>query len=238
MSSPYFFPLVGRREIASGTIEFLLDATGSNFVFRAGQWVDVVIGNDARTFSIASAPKEGSPLHFAMRVGKSVYKQNLMALPLGMQLKVSRPAGSFVLPEDATRPVVFFAGGIGITPVRSIVASAFACRDPRSFFVFYSNRASSEAAYLDEFIRWSNEYRVQFIPTITTDSFEPAWRYERGRIDRAMIERYTDQIIGDRSVSPIFYISGPPDMVLGTWQLLHSMGVAADDIVAEEFSGY
>lgn len=233
MSSLYFFPLVARREIASGTIEFVLDASGSDFVFRAGQWVDVILDGDARTLSIASAQEEGSQLRFAMRVGKSVFKCNVMALQIGAQLGVSRPAGSFVLSKDATRPVVFFAGGIGITPVRSMVASAFACRDSRSFFVFYSNRASSEATYCDEFIQWSKENRLKFIPTITTDSFDQAWQYERGRIDRAMIERHMKE-----NFRPIFYIAGPPDMVLGTWQLLHSMGVAADDIVTEEFSGY
>ena len=155
-----------------------------------------------------------------------------MALPLGAQLKVSRASGSFVLYDDVSRPVVFLIGGIGITPARSMVAGIVARRESRKIFLFYANRTPSEAAYLEEFVRWSKEIDLQFIPTIT-DSSDPTWRYERGRIDRAMIE-YNLLGVADS----FFYIAGPPEMVLGAWQVLRVMGVPSDDIATEEFSGY
>ncbi len=236
----YFFPLIARREIASGTIEFVLDASGSDFSFRAGQWVDVTLVNPAfpdedsntRTLTIASAPGEGHQLRFAIRVGKSAYKKSVMALPIGAQVKVSRASGHFVLGDDVTRPIVFLVGGIGITPARSMIADIVARGAECKFFLFYSNRTPSEVAYLEDFVRWSAVIDLKLIPTIT-DSGDPTWKYERGRIDASMLERHLVGIL-----QPLFYVTGPPDMVLATWQLLHVMGVADEDIITEEFSGY
>ena len=241
MLSSYFFPLVARREIASGTIEFTLDVSGSDFVFRAGQWVDVTLvnppftdeGGNTRTLSFVNAPGEnGERLVFALRTGKSAYKRSLMALPIGAQIKVSRASGLFVLRDDVTRPIVFLIGGIGITPARSMIAGVVARGEQRKLFLFYSNRTPSEAAYLEDFVRWATMIDLKFIPTIT-DSGDPTWKYERGRIGASMLER---NLLG--VLRPLFYIAGPPDMVLSAWQMLHMMGVADEDITTEEFSGY
>lgn len=240
MDYQYFFPLLSRREIASGTIEFALDARGSDFVFRAGQWVDITLINpqfpdedsNTRAFSMASSPRDTQSVLFAMRIGKSAYKRSLMALPLSTQMKISRASGSFVLHEDCSRPVVFLIGGIGITPVRSMVEWVVNEKKSHKIFLFYTNRTPSEVAYFDDFQKWKQSIDLQFIPTIT-DSEDPTWKYERGRIDRAMLERHLENIS-----KPFFYIAGPPDMVLGMWQMLHTMDVADEDIKTEEFSGY
>lgn len=237
----YHFPLVRREEIASGTFAIWLDMRGSDFTFQPGQWVDLALisaplqdglGN-SRTLSIASSPHERDQLLFVMRSGKSAFKRNLWEVPLGTVMQLSEPGGSFILLPTVERPLVFFAGGIGIAPMRSMLAWIVYKKLDQRIYLFYSNRTAKESAFMDELIAWSRIIHLRFIPTITDMSFNPGWKYEKGRIDRVMIERHLKGV-----TNPFYYIAGPPSMVLSMWQLLYSMGVTDESIRTEEFPGY
>ena len=149
-----------REEICEGTIAFGLQRP-TGFRFRAGQYVEITlikaakrdIGGDTRTLSIASAPFESGPL-FAIRLSKTAFKQVLEALPLGSEIEIRGPAGTFALHEDPLRPAVFLAGGIGLAPFLSIVRQAFHDRLRRDIYLFYSNRRPEDTAYLGELQEW------------------------------------------------------------------------------------
>ena len=87
----------------------------------------------------------------AMRMRVSEFKTTLMAAPNVARFEVSRARGSFTLHQDPQRPGVFLAGGIGITPMHSIIRWASQQAHPHRLFLFYSNRKVEDAAFFDNF---------------------------------------------------------------------------------------
>jgi ferredoxin-NADP reductase len=232
----YQMTLVDRQRIARDTMAFWFDANGARYEFRAGQHADFVFGSDSdnsRTFSLASSPLDKEPIMIAMRMRKTAFKSALKAAALGTKFIVSRPRGSFTLHRDITRPAVFLAGGIGITPIRSILQSATQERLPHKLYLFYSNREADDAAFIEELQGLAAQNpNFTLVPTVTGHK-TLAWRYEKGHINREMLTRHLLGLTG-----LIYYIAGPSGMVTAMSELLKSSGVNEDDIRTEEFGDY
>jgi ferredoxin-NADP reductase len=233
--------LVGRQRVARDTMAFWFEANGASFEFRAGQHADFVFtppcmgseSDNSRTFSLASSPHDNKPVMIAMRMRKTDFKSALNVAARGTKFIVSRPRGSFTLHRDITRPAVFLAGGIGITPIRSILQQAAQERLPHKLYLFYSNREAEDAAFLEEFESMTAQNsNFTLIPTITGHR-TLAWPYEKGHINREMLTRY---LLGLKK--PVYYIAGPSGMVAAMTELLHSWGVSDDDMKTEEFGDY
>ena len=115
------------EEVAEGTIAFHFEKP-SDFVVTPGKFISVSLidppetdaEGDTRSFSIASAPYE-QDLMIATRMRDTAFKRILRKLKTGELIRIRGPFGSLTLHDDATRPAAFLAGGIGITPFRSIV---------------------------------------------------------------------------------------------------------------------
>jgi len=212
------------------------------FEFKPGQFanftLDAAIATDAggstRSLSIASAPHE-KDLMVAMRMRDTGFKRVASTLPIGAPFLIEGPYGNLILHRDIARPAVFLAGGIGITPFRSMIWHATEVGSAHRIFLFYSIRRLEEAAFLKE-LREIQELNpgFKFIPTITHPGEIPhRWRGELGHITQPGLTKW----LPDFQV-PIFYIAGPPGMVTGMRQILGEVGVSDDDIRAEEFAGY
>lgn len=237
----YQMTLVDRREIARRTMAFSLDTNGAQYEFRAGQHADFAFLNpsegdaadNSRTFSLASPPNDKGRVTIAMRIRETGFKTALTAAPTGTKFKVSSPRGSFTLHKDSTRPAVFLAGGIGITPMRSILHWASAERLPHKLYLFYSNRRAEDAGFLSDFENLASNNRCfTLIPTITDQASAP-WPYEKGPIDRGLLTQYLHTLDG-----PVYYLAGPSGMVSAMTALLLGSGVSEDDIKTEEFGDY
>jgi ferredoxin-NADP reductase len=232
----YQMTLMDRQRIARDTMAFRFDTNGARYEFRAGQHADFVFGNESdnsRTFSLASSPVDKEPLMIAMRMRETGFKTALNAAAFGTKLKVSRPRGSFTLHKDVTRPAVFLAGGIGITPVRSILHWAAQERLPHKLYLFYSNREAGDAAFIEELQGLAAQNpNFTLVPTVTGHK-TLAWPYEKGHINREMLTRHLFLLNG-----PIYYIVGPSGMVTAMTDLLNSSGVSPDDVRTEEFGDY
>jgi ferredoxin-NADP reductase len=237
----YLVKLHDRRLVAERTMAFQFEKP-EGFAFKAGQFIDMTLINpsetdgegNGRAFSIASAPDEGTLL-VATRMRDTAFKRVLGTMPIGLQVKIDGPFGNLVLHNNQARTAVFLAGGIGITPFRSILLRATRERLPHRLFCFYANRRPEDAPFLQELEALQrNNQAWTFVPTMT-DMSRPdrSWRGETGRIDQAMLATHLKS-----AVSPIYYIAGPPGMVRAMRTLLNSMGVDDDDIRTEEFAGY
>ena len=233
--------LVDRQRVARDTMAFWFDTNGARYEFRAGQHADFVTthrcagseSDNSRTFSLASSPHDKEPIMIAMRMRKTAFKTALKAAALGTKFTVSRPRGSFTLHKDITRPAVFLAGGIGITPIRSILQSATQERLPHKLYLFYANREAGDAAFIEELQSLATQNsNFALVPTVTGDK-TLAWPYEKGHINREMLTRHLLGLNG-----PIYYIAGPSGMVTAMSELLESSGVNQDDIRTEEFGDY
>ena len=119
--------LMSRHEVAEGTTAFRFEKP-SNWTFKSGQYLDITLldpsemdaeGN-VRSFSIASAPHEDT-LMVATRMRDTAFKRVLNTMPLSSAVKIEGPSGSLTLHNNVKRTAVFLAGGIGITPFRSVV---------------------------------------------------------------------------------------------------------------------
>src|SRR4029077_386413 len=237
----YTIILKHREEVAEETMAFYFDIAGTGYTFKAGQNAaftlfeppETDIAGNTRTLSFASSPNDLSSLMIAMRMRRSSFKNSLRALPLGAKLRVTSAIGSFSLHADGSKPAVFLVGGIGITPVLSILAHAAEQALPHQIYVFYSNRDARKVAFLDELQRWEKTNQVfTLIPTVTTPNGS-VWPFEHGRIDAQMLARYIPEVH-----KQIYYVCGPPEMVTAMQKLLYGLGVNEDNIRSEEFGGY
>jgi ferredoxin-NADP reductase len=237
----YQSKLKSRAQVAEGTMAFHFEKP-AGFDFQGGQSVDMTFLNppqtddegNTRTFSITSAPHE-KELVFATRMRDSAFKRSLKAVPLGTELKIDGPMGSFTLHKNPKKPAVLLAGGIGITPFLSIVRQAAHDRLPHQIYLFYSNRRPEDAAFLDD-LRGLQKDNPNFHLCATMTEMEKShlpWEGERGFIDREMVVKLLNNLNG-----PIYYLAGPPAMVAAMRKMLIDAKVDEDDIRTEEFAGY
>jgi ferredoxin-NADP reductase len=232
----YQMTLVDRQRIARDTMAFWFETNGARYEFRAGQHADFGFGSasdNSYTFSLASSPGDKQPIMIAMRMRQTAFKSALRAAALGTKFTVSRPRGSFTLHRDITRPAVFLAGGIGITPIRSILHSVTQERLPHKLYLFYSNREADDAAFMDELQSMAVQNPNFTLVLTVTGHPTLAWPYEKGHITREMLTRYLLGLNG-----PVYYIAGPSGMVTGMTDLLVSSGVSLDDMRTEDFGDY
>ena len=219
----YSVKLKTRSEVAERTLEFRLDKP-AGMIFKAGQFMDLTLidppetdteGN-TRGFSINSAP-EDPELPFTTRLRDTAFKRVLQTMPLGTEIKVEGPFGNLTLHNNPSRPAVLLAGGIGITPFRSIVRRAAHEKLPHRIFLFYSNRRPEDAPFMDEFRSLVRENpNFTFIPTMTQmRGSRLPWTGEIGYIDHPLIVKYlqSDALSGKTLLGPIYYVAGPPAMV-------------------------
>lgn len=235
----YQVKLVDKRQVAAGTMEFRLSKP-AGFTFRAGQFFDIVLphkegdekGHYVHGFSFVNAPAEDY-IAAATRMRDSAFKRAIAALPVGSDLQIEASWGSFTLPKDAARPVVFLIGGIGITPVRSMVHQATMDHTQHQLTLLYANRTPAEAAFTDELKELAQKNaNFTFVPVYSDSDQVPAGA-EQGRINAAMVKRHVADVL-----KPVYYLSGPAGMVRAMRDLLMALKVDEDDIKTEEFDGY
>src|SRR5437879_6756339 len=126
-----------------------------------------------------------------------------------------------VLHEDAARPAVFLAGGIGVTPFLSMARHAAKEKRPHRILLFYSNRRPEDAAFLDELKRLEQanpNYRLIATMTEAGKSSRP-WNGETAMIGRELLERYLPAV-----KAPLDYFAGPPGMTMAMQSMLECMG--------------
>lgn len=232
--------LAGRRMVALRTLAIDIEPAGP-LAFKAGQTCDLTIPNpaytdnlgSARTFSIASPPGT-TPLVFATRLTDSAFKRTLAEIPLGSAIDLDGPFGSFTLHQNAKRPAVLMAGGIGITPFRSIIADATLRKLPHRITLLFSNASASAAPFLDDLQAFARENpNFTLVPTITAGVPGEPWSFETGRIDAAFVKsRVSDP------ASAVFYIAGPAGFVAAMAAITTEIGADPDSVKSEEFPGY
>lgn len=237
----YQTTLLGREEIAAWTMAFHL-AKPAGFSFKAGQAIDVVLGDSAdandgnarHTFSIVTAPREDK-LTIATRMRDTPFKNRLKDLPDGAAIGIDGPSGSLLLHNKHERAAIMIAGGIGITPFISMLRQAASDPQPRHLVLLYSNHRPEDAAFLAELqaLERSNEnFRLLATMTRMGNSSVP-WAGATGAIDAKLLAQISTEL-----AAPIYYLAGPPAMVAAMRQTLNDAGVDDDDLRSEEFYGY
>jgi ferredoxin-NADP reductase len=214
----------------------------AGFEFAGGQSIDVTLINppqtdaegNTRAFSLASAPHEPY-LMVATRLRDTAFKRTLKTLEPGTEVKIEGPFGSMTLHRKTNRPAVILAGGIGITPFRSMLVQAAKANTGHSLFLFYSNRRPEDAAFLAELQELARQHtNFTLVATMTNlEKSQAVWTGEKGHISIDMVMKYVSDL-----ADPIYYTAGPPALVAAMKEMLNEAGVDEDDINSEDFSGY
>lgn len=240
-ASGYRVRLITRREVAQRTMAFYFERP-PGFTFTAGQFIDLTLLDppetdpeaNTRAFTIASAPSE-EQLLVVTRLRDTAFKRVLTGMPFGTVVNIEGPFGNLTLPEIAVRPLVFLAGGIGITPFLSMLVQAATQHLPHRLVLFYSNRHPEDAPFLHELQDLERKISsYTFVATMTQmEESDGSWTGETGYLDHAMLTKHLQGI-----ESPLYYIVGPPAMVKALRAMLNNAGVRQVDIRTEEFAGY
>jgi ferredoxin-NADP reductase len=240
--------LISRSEIAEGTMAFRFERP-PGWTFKAGQFVDITLLNppetdvegNVRGFSIASAPYEDT-ITVATRMRNTACKRVLATMPLQTEVQIEGPFGDLALHNNAKKPAIPLAGGIGITPFHSMVLWAAHEKLPHRIFLFHSNNRPEDAPFLEELREIEKQNpNYKYVPTMTAmERSHRQWSGETGIIRAEMLSKHlqartpSDPVIADA----IYYIAGPPEMVAALRKMLVDWGADEDNIRAEEFAGY
>jgi ferredoxin-NADP reductase len=229
-----------KREVAKGTLMVVFDLLGEEVDFEPGQyfWVELLDPphddekGSRRHISVVTSPNERSVLGLCTRLRDSAFKRSLAELPVGAEVDVEEPKGSFLLPKDTDKHYVFIAGGIGITVLRCMLRYIAEEQLPYRVTLFYSNRDRESAAFLDELAEL--EQAIPGLQVVLTMTQDPSWDGESRRIGANLLRDH----LGDELQSLTYLITGPPKMVEGVSETLAAEGVPEEQIQAGKFSGY
>ncbi|HRN96387.1 MAG TPA: oxidoreductase [Candidatus Levybacteria bacterium] len=237
-----FLHLKERIQIAPNIYEFIFTKSGK-FNFLPGQYLEWTLPEKSadsrgnrRYFTIASSPTNENVV-LGVRIDtqrSSKFKRTLLDMQAGDAIVASQLSGDFVLPHDQKNEVVFIAGGIGITPFRSMVEYLLDTGEKRNVVMFYTASHKEEFVYMDIFKKAQDMGWLTMVYVITKEENAPSdWAGEKGHLTEEILKKY-------QSADGVetYYISGPNAMVEAYKHLLHSMKVQHKRIVTDYFPGF
>ena len=233
--------IVGKRRSYGNDTEDIELIPERKFSYHPGQYIEMTLphpGTDGRGsrryFTLASSPTENN-LRLGIRYYDhgSSFKKSLQSMPGDMPMSIGQLGGDFVLPKDTSQKLAFIAGGIGITPFRSMVKYLADTGDTRSVKLLYGERSVNDIAYGEVFEEARHKVAVD-TTYITAAPADPTSTFiQTGRIDKRTIQSQIPDY-----AERIFYVSGPQPMVRSIKDSLLQLGVPKHRIKLDYFSGY
>lgn len=204
--------------------------------YTAGQFTELYLPHDKpddrgikRWYTLSSSPTEGL-LAIATKFAKdrgSSFKRTLRALQPGAEVRMADPMGDFVLPKDPNIPLVLVAGGIGITPYRSMVKWLLDMNERRDIHLLYSLSTVDEIVFKEIF----EAYGLKM--DIIVNNPPAGWQGLSGKLTAQRILDVAGNLQGKQ-----LYLSGPEPMVEAFDKDLKNLGLLPDQIVTDFFPGY
>ena len=234
-------PLMEKRRIGADIFDFLFAPTNP-LAFSPGQYMEWTLPHEKtdsrgnrRYFTIASSPTENTVrLGVRFYQNGSSFKNALLSMQPNSKIVGAQISGDFTLPKDKKKKLVFLAGGIGVTPFRSMLKYLLDKNESRPIVMFYANKRMDEIVYVDVFNQAQRQLGVKMVYTLTDKAVSPQdWRGRIGRIDAAMIQ----QEVPDYK-ERTFYLSGPHAMVASYERVLRRMGIPEAQIKKDFFPGF
>lgn len=221
--------------------EDLVFTAEKKFTYKPGQYIEMTLPHHhvdsrglRRYFTLASSPTEDT-IRLGVRFydDGSSFKKLLKTVQSNMFASLGQLGGDFILPKDNTRKLAFIAGGIGITPFRSMVKYLSDTHDARSVTLLYGERSVDDITYQEVFEQARAKGNIQSVYMVGDAPAKEIPHVRTGRIDSQSV----NELIPDYR-DRLFYISGPQLMVKTTRSILIDMGVKRRNIKTDFFSGY
>lgn len=209
--------------------------------YQPGQYMEFTLPHSKpdergsrRYFTLASSPTETT-----LRLGikfypqGSTFKQALQTMTATTPFAAAQLGGDFVLPEDPAQKLAFIAGGIGVTPFRSMIKYLVDTSDARSVTLLYSERSVAELAYGDVFKDAQDKLNTKIVYTLTDANTAVPAGMHAGFITPELIAAEVPDYH-----ERLFYVSGPHPMVKAMQAALKSLGVPDHNVKVDFFPGY
>ncbi|KND50333.1 MAG: NAD-dependent oxidoreductase [Parcubacteria bacterium C7867-003] len=230
-----------KNKLTADVYDFVFSSS-EKLKFNPGQYLEWTLGHKSpdirgnrRYFTIASSPtEENIILGTKFYPNPSTFKQKLLALNPGDKLIASQLSGEFNMPTDTNKKLVFIAGGIGVTPFRSMAKYMLDTKEKRDIVFFYSNKTPADIAYRDIFdvanreVGWKNIYVVNESGT-NTDLNNMRTGFITAEMIMKEVPDYKERM---------FYISGTHGMVSIFETTLQKIGVPSKNIKTDFFPGF
>ena len=229
-----------REETPNVKIFTCAGENGSAIPYVAGQFITFVFTHhgkeERRSYSISSCPVLKEPLSFTVkRIDNGAYSRLLIDwAAAGDQLQTTGAAGLFTIPVnmDAYEQVFFFAAGIGITPIFSLIKTLLHTQANKHIVLIYSNRSKDEVVFYNELITLARQFpdrlKVDFL-------FSTAFNLARARLSKGLLP----VLLKEYSLAPkekmLFYICGPFQYMRMAIYSLEEQGIHNDQIKKENF---
>lgn len=238
MALRYTLTLLAKEKIASNAWAFTLEQP-EGFEFKPGQYIriyDPIAGESVfRDFTIASSPFEKRHMLLIIKEGISEYKKHLFSVTIGEKLLVDAPLGRFYLQEEGRTPLVFVAGGVGITPFYSMMQYTVQKGLSIPITLIASFSKVEDMVFFKELKELENQSNnLHIVYTITQpEKSAVKWDSYTGRISEQLMHTYVKDV-----AEPTFLISGSPSFVIDMENLLTDMKVNSSQIKIEVFLGF
>lgn len=235
------FPLlVNRRKIAAGTLEFAFDPERS-ISYKPGQYMEWTLNHSQtdsrgsrRYFTLASSPTEDKLLlGVKFYDNGSSYKSAMMNMNHDTLIVASQLSGDFVMPSDTKQKLAFIAGGIGITPFRSMTKYLVDKKEKRDVRIIYGARTEADFAYKEIFEQARSGLGIGTTYMVSDKIAPTSPNTIQGMVNAEVIKREIPDF-----KERVFYISGTHQMVESVKFQLQDMGVSARNIRIDFFPGY
>ena len=208
------------------------------FRHRPGQYLTVKVRAGGRTaqrcYSISTPPQVRDHLTISVkREERGLVSNHLHAeVAVGALLDVTAPMGDFVFEGRGARSIVLIGGGVGLTPLMSVVRWADAAGWPGEVHLLHAARTPADLLYRRELEERSarRDGRFFYHPIVEADGGE-TWGGARGRITEEFVRASLGGLAGRR-----FHLCGPPPMMTAVTTLLGRLGVPAADLLTESFA--
>jgi ferredoxin-NADP reductase/Na+-translocating ferredoxin:NAD+ oxidoreductase RnfD subunit len=219
-----------RIKLTPNIYDFVFE-TDKKMKFQPGQYLEWTLSHqktdlrgNRRYFTIASSPTEDNVrLGIKFYEPSSTFKKKLLELKPGDSIMAGQLAGDFILPHDTQKKLAFIAGGIGITPFRSMAKDLSDREEKRDVVMLYSNRTAEDIAYREVFNEAADKIGMRTIYALTSG----------GRVTAEMIQK---EIPDYRERT--FYISGTQAMTHAFKEMLITLGVSRAQIKIDFFPGF
>ncbi|HEV2519979.1 MAG TPA: FAD-dependent oxidoreductase [Thermoplasmata archaeon] len=238
--APHIVRFLGATPETREVSTFRFAPEKGDFEWRPGQFLEMVLPEvqdprgSTRLFTISSSPTEKGSLTITTRSGPSPFKTRLHQLRAGDTVEIRAPDGDFVL--EPGRPALMLAGGIGVTPFRSMLRYAADVGLGTPCVLVYSSRTPEDIVFrreLDELARRNRALKIVHTITRPAESKEP-WTGATGRIVSALLRKAMENVH-----APIVYIAGPPGLVREHRQVVvDEFHLPESDVRSDEFDGY
>ncbi len=181
--------------------------------FQPGQYVNLSVPGveGPRAFSVANGPSERRELELNVCLVKDGRATTWLhnELKPGDHLSFSAPYGRFFVRKSRPEPLLFLAGGSGLSSPKSMILDLLGAGDRRDITLIYGARDQADLYYRDLFERLAREHgNFTYIPTLSDEPPDSDWAGQRGFVHEAAKE-----VFGGRFAGMNAYLCGPPPMV-------------------------